>query len=36
MSDPQKNHIKIDQVTLALIASPLILLPLLFAGFSGQ
>jgi hypothetical protein len=31
-----KNHIKIDPVTLALIASALILLPLLFAGFFGQ
>ena len=36
MSDPQKNHIKIDPATLPLIASALILLPLLFAGFFGQ
>lgn len=36
MRDPQKNHIKIDPATLVLIASALILLPLLFAGFFGQ
>ncbi len=36
MRDPQKNHIKIDPATLVLIASALILLPLLLAGFLGQ
>lgn len=35
MTDPQKNHIKIDPATLVLIGSALILLPLLFAGFMG-
>ncbi|BAZ30299.1 hypothetical protein NIES4074_27550 [Cylindrospermum sp. NIES-4074] len=33
MSDPQKNHIKIDPAILVLIASVLILLPLLIARF---
>jgi hypothetical protein len=36
MSDPQKNHIKIDPATLVLIVSALILLPLLLTGFLGQ
>ncbi|MEA5550520.1 hypothetical protein VB713_05925 [Anabaena cylindrica UHCC 0172] len=36
MRDPQKNHIKIDPATLVLIASTLILIPLLLAGFLGQ
>lgn len=35
MKDPQKNHINIDPATVVLIASALILLPLLFAGFWG-
>jgi preprotein translocase subunit Sec61beta len=36
MSDPQKNHIKIDPGTLVLIVSALILLPLLITGFLSQ
>ncbi|AFY46180.1 hypothetical protein Nos7524_0258 [Nostoc sp. PCC 7524] len=36
MPEPKDNHIKIDPATLVLIISALILLPLLFAGFSLQ
>jgi preprotein translocase subunit Sec61beta len=36
MPESKDNHIKIDPATLVLIISALILLPLLFAGFSLQ
>jgi hypothetical protein len=36
MPNPEKNTIKIEPGTLALIMAALILLPLLFVGFLSQ
>lgn len=36
MPDPEKNAINIDPVTLVVVVSALLLVPLLFAGFLSQ
>lgn len=36
MGNPEKNVIKIDPATLVLIVVALLLLPLLFTGFTSQ